>query len=293
MDSPIHPLDSTLKGMLENLGAPVQYMLLPDNEHEEVRTLLAEREPGAVFLPAIWEDLYGIKIIQEIKTLPVLFEAAMCGTSPEPSLLVAAFNEGLGAFLPIPANTSLVTRTVKRMINRLTERVAAAKHLAALESATADAVHPGFLRDQILARALLDAREQRGPMVAGEARALLALTSPAQTKRLESFLSNSGFSTDHVGTVAEAIKSVQKQKYAAVVADGVLPDGTAIDLSAAMRKALKSDIPRLIVWTSSPSRTREFLKTESHIDDVVLKPSEDAGMESILLSMVIGLYLMK
>jgi CheY-like chemotaxis protein len=294
MDSSAHPLDGALAQSLTARDLSFTTLALPDEDHEKVRALLADREAGAVFLPDMWKDLACVKIIQEIRALPGPFETVIVGPAPEPSRLVVAFNEGLGAFLETPLSEQALGIVLNRLRGRLAERAVLARRLADLERrAVPGGGHPTeamALRDQLLARAILDLRAQRGPLVEGGARVLLVLASQAQEKRLEGFLRHAGLDVDRAPNLVEAVSAVQARSYAAVVADGVLPDGTAVDLAARLRKTIKTGIPRFIVWTSSPERVPEFLRPESYVDEVVLKPSADAGMESILLSILAGLY---
>ena len=290
MESATHRLDQALKNILATRNLPLSELDLAEDTHEAVRSLLIEREPGLVFMPAIWQDLFGVKTIQEIRMLPVLFETIMCGPAPEPSHLVVAFNEGVGAYLQTPATESAIDTTIRRLQKKLADRIAQAARLTEMEKYASGSGLATALRDQMIARALLDLRGGRGPLLDGNAHVLMALASKAQAGHLDAFLKQAGFGVDHAPSIADALKLTQTKAYVALIADGVLPDGSAVDLAIKMRKSLKLQIPRVIVWTSSPERHKDFLKPGNYIDEVVLKPSPDAGMESILISIIMGLY---
>lgn len=293
MESQDASSDSAFKGILEAQNLPLSILPFPHNGHESVRSSLAAQESGIVFIPAQWQDLLCVKIIQEIIALPVLFETVIFGPAPNPSNLALAFNERAGAFLETPATSRSIKLTINRLLAGLADRAAAAHHLADLErraAACAPTAQAMALRDQLLTRALLDLRAQRGPLIDGSARVLLVITSQVQEKRLATFLRNSGLEVERAVGIAGALAMVQSRNYAAVIADGMLQDGSAMDLFTRLRKTIKTGIPRFIVWTSSPERVVDFYRPESYIDDVIFKPSTDSGMESILLAVVAGLY---
>ncbi len=289
-----HTLVRDLARLDLQAGGPTTSLALPAR-HDDLPALFLDREDGIVWLPALWEDLQGVKLVREFQRVPGLFEAILCGPAPDPAQLAAAFNEGLGGYLELPPHAATAAQLLARARQRLETRQEvrrALKRLAELEvhpRAAASAMDAG-IRDRLLGRACMDLLQRKGPLLTDKIAVLLVSSSKAQCKMLAEFLKSAGFRVKVTGGLEEAAQELMGAPYQAVVSDNVLPDGTAAALAQRMRQVIKANIPRFIVWTASPEKIAELANPQHHIDDVVLKPGPDAGREEILLAIILGLY---
>ncbi len=289
-----HPLDAGLADGLKKRSLHAEKIDLPEN-HEEMPALFGTREAGIIFMPPVWEDLFCVKMINEIQTLKVPFEVILVGEPPTVPNLIVAFNNGLAGYLETPVDDDKLGHAVSRAASRLRSKAEISKikiRLAGFESGSAAKSYspPQVERDQLLARAFLDFMHQRGPIHDGEVKILLVSSSAAQEKKLENFLSNLGMKVKTAADIAEAVRLAASSSYTLIISDGELPDGNAIELASRLRKALKKQIPGFLVWSSSPDKVPALLNPDNHIDDVLLKPGPGAGIESILPSIVNGIY---
>jgi len=271
----------------ENVGLP--------EDHEEMLNLFGKREAGIIFMPPVWEDLFCVKMIDEIQTLKVPFEVILVGEPPSVPNLIVAFNNGLGSYLETPIDDDKLGHAVSRTTSKLRTKAEISKiklRLAGLESgSTANFYSPLQIeRDQILARAFLDFMHQRGPIHNGEVEILVVSSSAAQEHKLENFLNNVGMKIQTAADIVKAVQLTVKNNFTLIISDGVLPDGDAIELVNQLRKTLKERMPRFLVWSSSPDRVPTLLNPDNHIDDVLIKPGPGAGIEAILPSIVNGIY---
>ena len=295
-DNKSYPLDRALKKALKNGKMKFNCERLSLSfPHKSVVPLLASKAGGIVFLPPIWVDLVCVKAVQEIQTLAEPFETVICGPAPEPSDLIVAFNEGLSSYLESPLEADELKCVLSRTTARYKERLEQARKARLLEeyesnNLTLASSTERFVHDRLLAKALHDSLHRRGPLLENIVQVLLVSSSRAQRKKLEAFLKGANIAVKGVGSIKEAEEAAQTEKYAAIVSDSLLPDGEATALATRIRNSLDAEIPRFVVWTASPEKAKELLSPENAIDDVVLKPDPDAGMDSILLSIIIGLY---
>jgi AmiR/NasT family two-component response regulator len=77
-----------------------------------------------VMFPAIWEDLFCVKIIREISPMPTPFEMVMVDEKPDISNLIIAFNEGLSAYLETPFTKEKLQLTISRIRSRFEDKIA-------------------------------------------------------------------------------------------------------------------------------------------------------------------------
>jgi DNA-binding response OmpR family regulator len=288
------PVDPDLVSGLKQCGEEVIPLALP-RQLSDIKDLLQQQPPGVVCLPVEWEDLYGVKLIQHCGRVGRVV-TLMAGAVPE-SLgdLVVAYNEGLTAFLRKPWTVEELSCLVRRLDDRLEEVCLRDRLRQRMREYERRMTHPSsspelMMRDRFLARAFLEVRRNEGPLVEGGERVLIVTTSDAQRARLHSYLELGGLDVVDAGTCEQALERIKQQRFVAVVSDNLLPDGEAVELAEQMRKILKDSIPRFVVWTASPDKVDELMNPDYHIDDVILKPNLDAGMETIYLSIVVGLY---
>ncbi len=293
MQNDDYPLDVSLINSLDSISIKFETIPLPGN-HNEVAPLLRELEGGIVFFPAIWEDLACVKMVQEISVLSTPFETVIVDVAPEASNLAVAFNEGLSAYLEKPVTNEKLKTTVSRARSGLEKRIshiATEQRLANLasQSVPINQSRPMTIRDQHLGKAFIDVANKTGPLFKNEVKVLLVSSSSVQQKQLEATLKAIGVSTTNTGNIEEAIQVSGKKAFVVVISDGVLPDGDAISLANRLRKTSKR-MPHIIVWSSSPEKAATFLKPENHIDEVLMKPDPETGIESILPSIIAVVY---
>lgn len=294
MDNKSHVLCPSLEKGLKSLNNRVEHITLPKN-HEEILIVFKEKEGGIVFLPQIWKDLLCVKIIREFQMLKTPFETVLVGSSPSISNLIVAFNNGLKVILETPIKEDKLSQAISRATQHLKQKMdqmETANRLSIYESGSMPHHYSPQLRerDQLLAHAILDIINQKGPLINGKVSILLVSTSKAQQKKLEGFLKSIGISVKEANGMEQALKAGAEKSFNVVISDTLLPDGDAVALANGLRKILKTKMPRFLVWSASPDKTSELLSPENHIDGVIIKPGPDAGIESILPSLLAGIY---
>lgn len=263
---------------------------------ETVIALFKDRDPGFIFLPPAWDDLLCVKVINNIETLRSPFETIIADRQPKIPHLVAAYNAGLSAFLELPVNDDLFQQMILRCRARLEKKLAAlvaGNRLRAYERDTVPNIFSSQIleRDQLLSQAFMDLIQHKGPLLGGNVRLLLVLSSDAQQQRFGTFLRSIGVQVATAHDMREALRAVDTDgPFALVISDNILPDGDASGLVNAMRKNMKEKMPRFIVMTGSPDKASDLLRPESHIDDVILKPGPGHGIEMVLPAVISGIY---
>ncbi|GMT42311.1 MAG: hypothetical protein IEMM0002_0722 [bacterium] len=117
-----HALDESLENELKLKQINVERVTLP-TDHEDITGIFSTREMGIIFLPSIWEDLYCVKVIDEIQTLKIPFETVIVGSAPSVQNLVLAFNNGLTAYLDSPVENDKLNRVMPRVAQRLKKKL--------------------------------------------------------------------------------------------------------------------------------------------------------------------------
>ncbi|VAX38153.1 hypothetical protein MNBD_UNCLBAC01-578 [hydrothermal vent metagenome] len=288
-----YPLDKTLMETFQLCDLSFEVLSLP-NDHKETGKVLESKERGCVFLPAVWQDLFCVKIIQEIKLLEKAFETVIVGSAPLAENLVLAFNEGLSAYLTVPitkVNFQHIFLRVKARHKQYIERLDMEHRLFDLErqlnmSSGSEPVH---IRNHYLGQAFLDIKKQKGPFSEENIEILIISSSEVQKEKLATLLNVLGLTVVKVKNIEEAIKIVQDKYFSIIISDNVLPDGEAVALADQLRKSC-SKVPKLVVWSSSPEKAGSLLDPKNHIDEVVLKPSPETGIESILPTIIALMY---
>ena len=288
-----HVLDETLFSVLDAMSVDFEAITLPD-KHNEITSLLRDLEGGAVFLPAVWKDLFCVKIMQEISLMPRPFETVIVDTAPEVSNLIVAFNEGLSAYLETPVteeNLQLIMSRIKSRFEDKISHISAAQRLSGLssQSISINASQSMITRNQYLGRAFIDIVNQSGPLFENGVEVLLVSSSSVQQRQLEGTLKTIGISTTKSGSIEETIRIAEKKEFPVVISDNFLPDGDATMLADNLRKTSKS-MPHIIVWSSSPDKAADLLDPDNHIDELLLKPGPEVGTESILPSIISVIY---
>lgn len=287
--------DPSLAAMLE-AGETSPEEVKIGQDAEAVIALFKDRDPGIIFIPPMWDDLLCVKVINNIETLRTPFETVIADQAPLVSNLVAAYNAGLSAFVELPANDDLARQTILRCRSRLEKKMAlliAGNRLRAYERDAVPNIFSSQIleRDQLLAQAFMDLIQRKGPLLGNNVRLLLVSSSDAQRQRFGTFLRSIGLKVSVGNDMQEALRAVEGDgPFAIVLADSILPDGDAVGLVNAMRKNLKEKMPRFIVMTGSPDKASDLLRPESHIDDVIIKPGPGSSIETILPTIISGIY---
>ncbi len=286
-------LDESLFNVLNSMSIEFETLTLSSN-HQEINPLFNKLEGGIVFLPAMWKDLFCVKVVQEISLIPTSFETIIVDTVPEVSNLIVAFNEGLSAYLETPVTEEKFQLTISRVRSRFEDKISQLSTTRRLSSLSAQSISLNtsqavIARNQYLGRAFIDMVKQTGPLFENKIEVLLTSSSSVQQKQMESVLNAIGISTIKTGSIEEAIQIAEKNEFPVVISDNFLPDGDAIKLANRIRKISKQ-MPHIIVWSSSPDKAATLLKPESHIDEVLLKPGPEVGIETILPSIIAVIY---
>lgn len=288
-----HPLDKGLTAALESLSMEFKTLILPA-DHGDITHVMSELQGGVVMLPGIWTDLFCVKVIEETALLSTPFETVIVDPEPDLSNLVVAFNEGLSGYLKLPVTEERLSQVISRARAHFEKRllqIEAERRFSdlAAQSIPFNRSKAMTVRNQYLGKAFIDFAKRRGPVFEGTIEVLLVSSSSVQQKQLEELLKASGLSTTTSGNIEEAIQGLDKKDYRVVIADGVLPDGDATVLAGRVRKIAKK-MPYMIVWSSSPEKAETLLRPENHIDEVLLKPGPDIGIESVLPSLIAAIY---
>ncbi len=290
-----HRPDASLAPLLQAYDLSVEEVEIGDDA-ETVGALFKDRDPGFIFLPPAWNDLLCVKIINNIEMLRTPFETIIAARQPVIPNLVAAYNAGLSAFVELPVNADLLQQAIIRCRARLEKKLSilvAGNRLRAYERDAVPNIFSSQIleRDQLLSQAFMDLIQRKGPLLGGNVRLLLVLSSEAQQQRFGTFLRSIGVQVVTGHDMREALRAVDSDgPFALVISDNILSDGDASRLVNAMRKNLKEKMPRFIVMTGSPDKASELLRPESHIDDVILKPGPGHGIEMILPAVISGVY---
>ena len=288
-----HPLDKGLTAALEALSMEFKILTLP-SDHGDITHVMSDLQGGVVMLPGIWTDLFCVKVIEETALLSTPFETVIVAPEPDLSNLVVAFNEGLSGYLKLPVTEERLRQVISRARARFEKRllqIEAERRFSdlAAQSIPFNRSKAMTVRNQYLGKAFIDFAKRRGPVFEGTIEVLLVSSSSVQQKQLEELLKASGLSTTTSGNIEEAIQGLEEKDYRVVIADGVLPDGDATVLAGRVRKIAKK-MPYMIVWSSSPEKAETLLRPENHIDEVLLKPGPDIGIESVLPSLIAAIY---
>ena len=288
-----HPLDKGLTAALESLSMEFKILTLPA-DHGDITHVMSDLQGGVVMLPGIWTDLFCVKVIEETALLSTPFETVIVAPEPDLSNLVVAFNEGLSGYLKLPVTEERLRQVISRAQARFEKRllqIEAERRFSdlAAQSIPFNRSKAMTVRNQYLGKAFIDFAKRRGPVFEGTIEVLLVSSSSVQQKQLEELLKASGLSTTTSGNIEEAIQGLEEKDYRVVIADGILPDGDATVLAGRVRKIAKK-MPYMIVWSSSPEKAETLLRPENHIDEVLLKPGPDIGIESVLPSLIAAIY---
>ncbi len=256
--------------------------------HHDIIPLLEEREQGIILIPALWEDLFCIKLLNEIRTLPHSYAKLFYGQAPEKEHLITAFNAGIDGFISLPADQERVSLLFQKVINKHEEDKRRYARACCFDQVNYERIQS---ERHILGKAFKDLLHGRNPFALNNIRLLIVNSSSAQERRLSHFLTEVDASSESARSMSHALEVLQSSPpFDILISDYLLPDGDAIQLVKRMREQLKEEMPRVLVWSSSPEEIPALLQPETFIDDVILKPTPFEGIESLLPALFILLY---
>jgi CheY-like chemotaxis protein len=284
-----YPLDAAVRSEAANLNGAPETLPWPE-DYNSLGPALRERAGGVVLMPAVWEDLLLVKVLDQFPGEGPTYVPVAVGEAPASTHLASAFNAGLTGFVETPAEPAKIKQVLKRAAERWRSMEDRRVQPASAEERLPAARPLPHVQNQLLGRALVDLRKGRGPFAEGAATALLVTSSAPQSDPLRHALTDLGVNVSAAGGVTEAIQAVAEHDPSIVISDSVLPDGDAIGLARRMHDELTTRMPYLIVWSSSPEKTAELLAPRTYINDVILKPPPEAGIHSTLPSIVAGVY---
>lgn len=281
LDGATLPVDPAVAELAAN-GSAAERFALPPN-HEDLVALFEGRPGGVVLVPAVWEDLACVKAAGELAAMAEPFEPVLVGPAPDPSLLVAAFNEGASGYIEVPPDPEKARHVLDRARQRYRSRtgavVSAALHHQDNDAAAATSQ---VARDHYLGRAFLRCFENAGHLFPDTVGVLIVSSSEPQQKQLAKLVGQTGALVEKVRTMKDAVAACKPNGCTLVVSDGQLPDGDAASLAKALRKALSNRMPRIIVWSSSPETTAAGFGPDAPVDAVIPKPAPGIGVEACL-----------
>ena len=293
MQNDDYPLHVSLSDTLDAMDTEFQALSLPP-DHHDLSALFNGLEGGLIFLSAVWKDLLCVKLVQEISLLPMPFETIITDVTPDVSNLIVAFNEGLSAYLETPVKEEqlqlIILRTRSRFEKKISE-ISTTRRLFEMTTPAAsfDRSRAMLVRNRYLGKAFVDLANKTGPLFESELDILLVSSSSVRQKQLSLLLKTLGISTAETGNIKEAIQAAEEKKFTVVVSDSILPDGDAPKLADCLRK-ISERMPHIIVWSSSPEKAAALLKPENRIDEVIMKPAPETGIESILPAIIAVIY---
>ena len=293
MQNDDYPLQVSLSDTLRAMEMEFQALTLPA-DHHDLSALFNGLEGGLIFLPAVWKDLLCVKLVQEISFLPMPFETIITDVTPDVSNLIVAFNVGLSAYLETPIKEEQLQLIISRTRSRFEEKISQISATQRLFEVTTPAAsfersRAMRVRNRYLGKAFVDLANKTGPLFESTLEILLVSSSSVQQKQLSLFLKTLGISTAETGNIKEALQAAEEREFTVVVSDSILPDGDATKLACCLRKISKR-MPHIIVWSSSPDKAAALLKPENRIDEVIMKPTPEAGIESILPAIITVIY---
>ncbi len=286
LENKTHSLPKELKDKFIPESYEIISLKLP-SDHEEIHQLFEEQSRGAIFLPAIWEDLLSVKIVQEIKSLKEFFTIALVGKEGDLDSVICAFNNGLTGFLTAPVEETAFKQVFSRM--KYLDEIHAQK-LLKKASSNLTSTFTITEKENYLSKAFLDFLSEKGPFVSEQTSVLIVTSSPAQSNLLKELLQQLHITVHTVGSIDKAIETLKSNSVDLIISDATLKDGSAKDMGKAIHTEINQAIPPYLVWTSSYDTQAIPLEKDSHIDEVLPKPSSKSSLTSLLPSIVMWIY---
>ncbi|MBN1807077.1 MAG: response regulator [Sedimentisphaerales bacterium] len=268
-------------------------------EHEALRKLLPST-PALLFMPAVEEDCWGVKLAQDafVEKLPrviILYASSM----PSREFLCLAFREGVDDVITLDSDEETLNSKIKRANNVLQTRL----ELAGFGGSEQQKIKSLQLQceklerktakweERLLALASTATRMATGQLSLAEnaPSVLIVATSNSQASSVAELCRHLGFDSHVTHTGKEALELIAKEKPNVILTDGTLPDMNATAFAPAARKALGKEPVVIIAWSSSPEVEDTLLAPDSGIDDFVLKSTSSEGTGLLTAALLGGL----
>ncbi len=287
-----HPPDESLLDALTELSINYELIEIPGN-HTEIQQTLSQQNNGIIILPEIIVDLYSVKIIQEILELNTSFEVIMTGSSKNLPMIITAFNAGLNSYIEMPYHVEnlkhIFKRAARSLNNKLSQKQAINFYSEIQFSNNKEEIRASTINNQILGQAFIDFAKKTGPIATNKVTTILLSSSPAQQNQLAKILKAIGLNVIQTENIEETLKTSQNSDSLLIISDSILPDGDIYLLTKNLQKQCQ-EMPKIIVWSSSPEKAKELMQPENRIDLVLNKPSPQVGVESILPAIISVIY---
>jgi DNA-binding response OmpR family regulator len=232
-------------------------------------------DPCAVFLPAVTEDLLGVKLLQAART--AVSAQVVClysDTLPDKEYLAMAFRAGADDVIALDADE----QTLKVQAARASRLLGIRMQVPQQDAAGSNDRRCMICRSEKWKERLLGLAATAGRIASGEmwlsreAPVLLIVTSSEQQGRAAAEMAGKlGFVTELASTAAAALESAGRNAPRVVLADGTLPDSDVSTLAQDIRKKLQDRPVVIVAWSSSPELEARVLVPGSGVDDFVTK----------------------
>lgn len=247
--------------------------------------------PCVVFMPALKEDLLGVKIFQAIRDSnlgPVV--CLYSDILPQPEYMALAFREGVDDIIALDADPQRLDVQVSRALRLVSNRMQTQPQSQAGPSEQPESpCRCEKWKERLLALAATAGRIATGELwLSREKPELLIVSSSAgQGKSARELAEKLGFACRTASTCDQALEEAARKHPRVVLADGTLPDGNVRQFAGKLRKRL-GDAPVVVVaWSSSPSLEREVLVPGSGVDDFVAKGTTGEARQ-LLIGALLG-----
>jgi PleD family two-component response regulator len=270
---------------------------IPD--HETLKSLLPST-PAVLFVPAIEEDCWGVKLAQDAlnEKMPrviVLYAPSM----PSREFLCLAFKEGVDDIISLDADTETLNSKLKR-----------AEHILQARLESVDAGGQGQQKmkslqlrceqlerknakweERLLALSSTATRMATGQLKLSESvpSVLIVASSNSQASSAAELCRRLGFNTHLAHTGKDGLEQISKNPPRVILTDGTLSDMNATTFAPAARKALGNKPVVIVAWSSSPEAEDTLLAPDNSIDDFVLKSTTREGTGLLAAALLGGL----
>jgi PleD family two-component response regulator len=268
-------------------------------DHETLKSLLPST-PAVLFVPAIEEDCWGVKLAQDalnekFPRVIVLYAPSM----PSREFLCLAFKEGVDDIISLDADIETLNSKLKRAENILQARLDTMDaggrwqrevkslqfHCEQLERKNAK------WEERLLALSSTATKMATGQLILAESApsVLIVVSSNSQASSAAELCHRLGFNTHLANTGKDGLEQISKNPPRVILTDGTLPDMNASAFAPAARKALGNKPVVIVAWSSSPESEDTLLAPDSGIDDFVLKSTTSEGTGLLAAALLGGL----
>ncbi len=277
----------------------------PDPEDIEKKL---ENKSAIIFLPALTEDLAGIKLAQNAlaQCPPNNFDgpprviALYAQTLPEKEYLCLAFREGVDDIIALDVKPEALSNHISRCRKMLENRKGSSCNGEELKAEIDHAkkkiqnlqLQLSKLEESHQALAATAIRLATGELQFGQSAPVLLIASSSETQgeAAVEIARHIGFETHLTHSGAAAIEVAQEKKPQVILTDGTLPDMEATQLAKSLRKSLGNHPTVIIAWSSNPELEAKLLSPSGGLDDFVLKTSGRKADTSLAAALLAGLH---